>query len=63
MTKDAWEKEHKYRKSEHTCTWCKHSTLHQKDPWTNTYTCEEKQKARAGSSTKASSDCDLWEHE
>jgi hypothetical protein len=62
MKKEDWEKLHGFRKSEHTCSFCKHSNLIQKTPWDTSYYCREKRKVKAGSATKASYECDLWEH-
>jgi hypothetical protein len=60
--KEDWEKLHKFRKSEHNCSFCKHCEVTEKTPWDFKYACLEMRKAGVGASTKASYDCDLWEH-
>jgi hypothetical protein len=62
MTKAEWDKEHDYRKSEHTCSWCAKCESIEIDPWIWKLACLEKRKAGAGESVKPSYDCDLWEH-
>jgi hypothetical protein len=63
MTKAEWEANHHYRKSEHTCSWCKYHEAIVVDPWIERIYWTKKLEARAGESTKASFDCDLWEHQ
>jgi hypothetical protein len=60
--KEKWELEHKYRKNEHTCVWCKHCRAKKINPWKYTYSCVQKEKAGVGKSTKPGFDCDLWGH-
>jgi hypothetical protein len=61
MTKQEWELKHKYRKSEHTCPYCKHCVAEEIDPWTYKYSCGQMEQAGAGKTVKPSYDCDLWE--
>jgi phosphoadenosine phosphosulfate reductase len=60
--KEKWELEHKYRKSEHTCAWCKHCRAKEIELGKYVCSCAEKEKAGVGKSTKLGFDCDLWEH-
>ena len=62
MKKAEWEIKYHYRKSEHTCSWCKYCEAKVIDPWTEKCYCNKKREAGAGEATKASYDCDLWEH-
>jgi hypothetical protein len=63
MKKADWEILHKYRKSEHTCSWCKYAQRKDiNDPWVEKLDCLKKLEDKAGASTKASFDCDLWKH-
>jgi hypothetical protein len=62
MTKADWETKHHYMKSEHSCGFCKHCEAEEKDPWTIKCRCNKKREAGAGSETKSSYCCDLWEH-
>jgi hypothetical protein len=64
MKKADWEILHKFRKSEHTCSWCKYCEAYTNplDIWTEKLSCIKKRSDGAGASTKASFDCDLWKH-
>jgi hypothetical protein len=59
---EKWELKNHYRKSEHNCSWCKHSVCTEKSIDEFSYECPKKEACGAGKKVKPSFDCDNWEH-